>query len=121
MEADKNLKELLLKGGLEKASSEFTNNVMKGIERVSISKPGYEPLVNEGFKRMFRITYLTITCLLIILSLLIKASELQYDLNIQLPTAYIKYTDQVIIYIVAFWTLVFLSRKLDKRNEHLLS
>lgn len=116
MQEDKDFKELLLKGGLEKASPVFTSNVMKGIKMMRISKSIYEPLVSEKWIRIYQITFFTVLGLLGLLSLLIKFSELSVTINLQIPGAYIKYSDRIIIYIISFWGLVFLARKLDKQT-----
>ena len=114
MHDDKKCKELLMKGGLVETSPAFTRNVMKGIERISYINA---PLVNKKSIRIFRIIYVTILGLLLLESLLIKISTMPFTINLQLPVYYIQYTDTIVIYIIAFWALLFLSKKMENKAK----
>ncbi len=113
MQDDKHLHELLMKGGLEKASPAFTQNVIKRIERI---KYIHEPLVSKKWVRVYRITFVCVLGLVLLVGLLIKLSSLSFTINLSVPEQYKKYTGTIILYIVAFWALIFLSQNLEGKR-----
>jgi hypothetical protein len=114
MQEDKNLKDLLLKGGLEKASPAFTNLVMKRIERIKYIN---EPLISNKLIRIYRFVFITILGLLFLTGLVIKIYSLPVTINLKLPAIYIQYSDTILIYIIAFWALLFISKKLNSKTK----
>jgi hypothetical protein len=114
MQEDKKLKELLNTGGFEKTFPAFTGNVMKRIERINYINA---PLISNKWIRVYRLTFFTVLALLIAVSLWVKISSLIFHINLQLPDNYLQYTNTLMIYIVAFWALVFLGQTLGREPK----
>jgi len=120
MDEDKYLKTLLSTAALEKAPLAFTSNVMNGIKRVQASKYKHQSLVPADWIRVYKIVFISIVSMLLVVSLIIELSALSFEIHLQMPAILMKYSNTVLMYIVAFWSLTWLMHKLNRRTKNIL-
>jgi hypothetical protein len=120
MDEDKHLKALLSTAAPEKASPAFTSNIMNSIKRVQATKYIHQPLVPTAWIRVYKIAFAIVISLLLMVSLIIELSALSYEIHLPMPAIVMKYSNTVLMYIVAFWSLTWLMHKLNRKTKNIL-
>src|SRR5437868_6441821 len=85
IQQDEILKELLIKGGVEKVSPDFTAAVMNRINAINAAKVRQSSLVNKRWKKAYKITFGVVAFSVIIMSFLINPAELPFAAYFKVP------------------------------------
>lgn len=117
MEQDQKLKELLLLGS-ERASLQFTEGVMKRVERVAATPFYCQPLVSPRLRKAFLITVSVLVAAIFLLCLLLASPELAFPgwpvvQSVVAFTAENFYT--LLAYIISFWILFAANAFIEKK------
>lgn len=112
MERDTQLKNLLAKGA-ETASAGFTESILDKINGLAPLAP-YQPLISNTVKKAFIIAFASVVGLILLVCLLIKASQITFLNPIELPGLSPDTYYNVFAFIVSFW-LVFSVNKFIQR------
>ena len=118
MEQDKILKDLLQKGK-ETASPDFTAAVMVKVQALATRPFNYEPLVSPYIKRIFMISFCTVVALILIVCLLIAASNIHFIQSIKLPYISAINYQKIVTGILLFWLIYVLNVLVQKSKWHL--
>ncbi|MCW3110205.1 MAG: hypothetical protein JWQ09_4711 [Segetibacter sp.] len=116
MQEDKFLKELLIKGGVEKASPDFTVSVMNRIEAINSTKVSHSSIINKRWKRIYKIAFVAIAFSIIIMSFLVNPSELPFTTYFKVPPLNEQIGYNIISYILSFWVFIFINQRLLNKN-----
>lgn len=115
MDRDIQLKNLLTQGR-ETASAGFTENILKKIEQLSSVTTPYQPLVSDNIKKGFLITFASVVSMILLLCLIIKASQLTFTNAILLPRLSAATYYNIFVFILTFW-LMFSINTLIQKNR----
>ena len=110
MENDKTFKKLL-EGGIENTSPEFTQIV---IERVKAHAALGS--VNNMWTKVFRITFVIISFLVVVLSFLNASTQQIFDTYVKFPNFSGETIFWIMLYIFSFWMLIAISLWREKRK-----
>lgn len=112
-EEDQVLKTMLSQHGVEEVSQTFTKNVMSRIKDLNTATA----IINNKWKRIYRMAFTLISLMIITLSFLIKPDQLPFNISIQLSKINDESLVNIILYILVFWLLIGLSVWMDKRKS----
>jgi hypothetical protein len=114
MEADKNIKQILLNSA-EGASPGFTDAVMKKVNGLSGIRLYQQPLVPLKWQRLFLVAFGTLVMAILILCLLIAFSHMpvsSWIAGINIPE--VNYT-RIVVFISTFWVVFSVNELLQKK------
>jgi hypothetical protein len=105
MQEDKNLKELLMKWGVEHPSADFTSQVMQRITAASIANAHTASLLRQRLLQVLLGVFILVCIVLLVLCFTASAA-FPFQLIVSLPA---KYLSQGFSFIIAFWVVMFLN------------
>ena len=117
MKEDKHIRQVLLNSA-EGASNDFTDLVLKRINKLSVTRSGYQPLVSPKWQRVFLLTFASIAIAIIILCLLLAYGPVdasRWIKNSEVPE--IGY-NKIVAFIVCFWIVFGLNVLFNKKVMH---
>ena len=105
MQEDKNLKELLMKWGVESPSADFTSQVMQRITSASVADSYTSPLLKQ---RLLQILFgvFILVCIALLVLCFTTSTAFPFQLTMSFPA---KYLSQGFTFIIAFWVVMFLN------------
>ncbi len=113
MQEDKNLKEMLLKWGVEETSPGFTATVMNSIEAASATKQYKQPLLNNKLKQIFVLAFLFLSLALFAISIYMKPADLPFVLSI--PKIKFEYFTNTLTFLLIFWIFMISNHWLNNK------
>ena len=117
MKEDKHIRQVLLNSA-EGTSINFTDLVLERINKLSVTRSGYQPLVSPKWQRVFLLTFAFIAVAIIILCVLLAYGPVdasRWIKNWEVPE--IGY-NKIIAFIVCFWIVFGLNVLFNKKVMH---
>jgi len=110
MQEDKNLKELLMKWGVESPSADFTSQVMQRITSASVANSYTSPLLKQ---RLLQILFgvFILVCIALLVLCFTTPITLPFQSKVTLSA---KYFSQSLSFLIAFWIVMLLNILLKK-------
>lgn len=115
MELDNQLKKLLEKGS-EAASVDFTANILNKIEQLKSPANAYQPLVSEFIKKIFIRVFASVVIMILLLLIIMKASDVTFINHIQLPMIGANTYRNVIVFVAVFWMMFGINILVQKKR-----
>jgi uncharacterized membrane protein len=115
MKQDNQLKELLKKHAVEQTADDFTIKTMQLINSLAINTNTSLSRKDALVKRLLVLLLSLITVVLVVLSTSLKPMQTPVEFSIELPAFLANHLYDFLILFPAFWLLIFINRKYEKR------
>jgi len=110
MQEDKDLKELLMKWGVENPSADFTSHVMQRITSAYVTNSHTVPLLKQRIMQVLLGVFILV-CIALLALCFTTPLALPFQFSVELPARYIS---QGFSFLIAFWLVMLLNLVLRK-------